>query len=222
MIHFDQVSKQYGNRTALNQVSFQINAGEMVFLIGHSGAGKSTIIRLLIGLEQPSRGQLIYRQHNLGRLPGRFLAKHRQSIGIILQDPHLLRDHTIYDNVALPLYIQGMNNKEIKKRVAAALGKVGLRDTAHYLPEALSAGEQQRIGIARAIINKPTLILADEPTGNLDPKLSHEIFDLFAAFQQVGATVLVATHDISLVNHLRYRILTLQQGSLISTAGESP
>lgn len=217
MIHFDQVSKQYGNRTALNQVHFQINTGEMVFLTGHSGAGKSTIIRLLTGLEKPSRGQIIYRQQNLGRLPTRLLAKHRQSIGIILQDPHLLADHSIYDNIALPLYIQGMSSREIKKRVAAALGKVNLREAAHHLPEALSAGEQQRIGIARAIINKPALILADEATGNLDPKLSHEIFDLFAAFQQVGVTVLVATHDINLVNSLPYRVLTLEQGCITST-----
>ena len=150
------------------------------------------------------------------------MAKHRQSIGIILQNPHLLNDHTIYDNVALPLYIQGTSSHEIKKRVAAALGKVGLRDAAHHYPEALSAGEQQRIGIARAIINKPQLILADEPTGNLDPNLSKEIFSLFEAFQNVGVTVLVATHDLSLVAMLPHRVLTLKSGHLIDAPAPHP
>lgn len=220
MIVFDHVSKHYAHQVALSDISFVVDKGEMVFLTGHSGAGKSTVIRLAMGLETISRGQIMISGQNVGRLKSSKQAKLRQSIGVILQDPCLLDGYNVFDNVALPLLIQGMSGFEIKKRVAAALGKVDLRDIAHQMPAELSAGEQQRVGIARAIINKPSIILADEPTGNLDPHLSQEIFALFAAFQEVGVTVMVATHDLSLIASMPERIITLKAGAILHQSHE--
>ncbi len=216
MIQFDQVSKRYSNNAdALTQVSMQLARGEMAFLTGHSGAGKSTLLKLIAKLENPSQGTVLVDGKNIGRLHQRNIPTLRRQLGLIFQNPYLLFDRTVYDNVALPLIIEGYRKREIHRRVHAALDKVGLLDKVQVLPEALSCGEQQRVGIARAIVGKPPIILADEPTGNLDPDLSAEIIRLFSDFNQVGTTVLIATHDINLIERMPYRILELKQGHLV-------
>lgn len=214
MIHFHQVSKRYGHQSALNNISFSIPKGEMVFLTGHSGAGKSTLLKLIALLEAPSSGDILLSGKNLNRIRLAQVPEIRKHIGIIFQNPHLLKNRSIYENIALPLVIQGFRYKEMAKRVRAALDKVGLIDKQDALPETLSAGEQQRIGIARAIVHTPPLILADEPTGNLDPELSEEIMKLFIDFNQLGTTLLIASHDIALVTRLGHRRLKLHQGQL--------
>lgn len=215
MIQFDDVSKRYPNgHEALSHVSFRMAAGEMCFLTGHSGAGKSTLLRLIALIERSSKGQIVVGGQNLGRLRRRRIPYYRRSVGIIFQNHRLLLDRTVFDNVALPLVIAGHRHQEIGRRVRAALDKVGLLDKERLYPITLSGGEQQRVGIARAVVNKPALLLADEPTGNLDPELSKEIMNLFSRFNQVGVTVLVASHDLGLIRRLKYRILTLKGGTL--------
>ncbi|MBQ1784041.1 MAG: cell division ATP-binding protein FtsE [Gammaproteobacteria bacterium] len=215
MIRFDQVSKLYpGGFQALRQVSFHLRRGEMAFLTGHSGAGKSTLLRLLALLERPTSGNIFINGHSLSRVGRRDVPFVRRDIGMIFQDHKLLMDRTVYDNVSLPLIIEGVGHRDIKKRVSAALDKVGLLDKVRCLPQQLSGGEQQRVGIARAIVNKPPIILADEPTGNLDPELSAEIFRLFAEFNRADTAVLIATHDLGLVARMRHRTLTLRGGLL--------
>lgn len=215
MIRFDQVSKLYpGGFQALRQVSFHIRRGEMAFLTGHSGAGKSTLLRLLALLERPTSGNIFINGYSLGRVTRPDVPYVRRDIGMIFQDHKLLLDRTVFDNVALPLIIEGVSIRDIKKRVPAALDKVGLLDKSRCLPQQLSGGEQQRVGIARAVVNKPPIILADEPTGNLDPDLSAEIFRLFAEFNRADAAVLIATHDLGLVARMRHRTLTLRNGQL--------
>ena len=215
MIKFDRVSKLYpdGHR-ALTDVSFAIEPGSMVFLTGHSGAGKSTVLRLIMMLERASRGQVIVNDRNLGKTPDRLAPLVRQSTGMIFQDHKLLRDKTVADNVALPLVIAGLKYADIRKRVRAALDKVGLLDKETAWPLTLSGGEQQRVGIARAIVGMPPLLLADEPTGNLDPNLSRELFALFEEVSKQGVTVLIASHDLDLIRQMRKRVLVLSSGRL--------
>ncbi|NOQ91011.1 MAG: cell division ATP-binding protein FtsE [Gammaproteobacteria bacterium] len=217
MIRFINASKRYSSGfDALQNVNFHMAAGEMAFLTGHSGAGKSSLLKLIALLERSSRGQVIINNQNLAKISRRRIPYFRRNIGIIFQDHQLLFDRTVYDNVALPLIIAGFSHRDVGKRVRAALDKVGLLNKEKKYPITLSGGEQQRVGIARAVVNKPPLILADEPTGNLDPELSAEIMGLFRDFSDVGVTVLVATHDLALISQLPYRMLTLKNGKLIN------
>lgn len=215
MIRFSEVYKRYPNQhEALSGLSFELEKGEMAFLTGHSGAGKSTLLKLIALIERSSHGQVWVNNQNLTRLPKWKVPYYRRKIGLVFQDHNLLHDRTVFDNVALPLIIAGENHREIGRRVRAALDKVGLLGKERSLPIALSGGEQQRVGIARAVVNRPPVLLADEPTGNLDPELSREIMDLFEQFNQVGVTVFVATHDLELINRMPYRRITLEQGRL--------
>ncbi|WP_100644353.1 cell division ATP-binding protein FtsE [Alteromonas facilis] len=217
MIKFEQVSKTYsGGQRALQKVNFHLQAGEMAFLTGHSGAGKSTLLKLISIMERPTVGKIFINGHDLSSITRNQIAYIRRDIGMIFQDHNLLMDRTVFDNVGLPLVIEGYSHKQIRKRVEAALEMVGLADKIRQLPMALSGGEQQRVGIARAIVNKPPLLLADEPTGNLDPKLSMEIIRLFEDFNQAGVSVLIATHDLGLIARMRYRTLTLKNGQMIT------
>lgn len=217
MIRFDAVSKRYpGSVDALSRVSFELGAGEMAFLTGHSGAGKSTLMKLIILLERASQGQVFVNGTNLNRTSRRQIPMVRRGVGVVFQNHQLLFDRTVYDNVALPLTIAGYSPREVGRRVRAALGKVGLADKEKKFPVALSGGEQQRVGIARAVVNKPPVLLADEPTGNLDPELSREVMDLFDQFNQVGVCVLIATHDLDLVREMGRRELVLSGGRLVS------
>ena len=216
MIRFDSVSKRYpGGRDALQGVSFHLHPGAMAFLTGHSGAGKSTLLKLIALLERPSHGQLFLDGENLSRTPKRRIPHVRRKIGMIFQNYRLLFDRTVFDNVALPLVIAGYRHQDISRRVRAALDKVSLLDKERALPITLSGGEQQRVGIARAVVNKPPLLLADEPTGNLDPDLSRDIMHLFEQFNQVGVSVLIASHDLDLISQLPYAQLRLHQGRLV-------
>lgn len=220
MITFDRVSKRYAEgHEALSEVSVDIRQDELVFLTGHSGAGKSTLLRLIMLIERPSRGQVIVDGQNLARVSARGIPGHRRNIGVVFQNHQLLYDRSVYHNVALPLVIAGYEQREVGRRVRAALDKVGLLAKERALPITLSGGEQQRVGIARAVVARPRILLADEPTGNLDPALSAEIMQLFEAFNQVGVTVLIASHDLALISRLRHRILTLRDGRLVSNRG---
>jgi cell division transport system ATP-binding protein len=215
VIRFSDVYKRYSNQhEALSGLSFELKKGEMAFLTGHSGAGKSTLLKLIALIERSSHGQVWVNNQNLTRLPKWKVPYYRRKIGLVFQDHNLLHDRTVFDNVALPLIIAGENHREIGRRVRAALDKVGLLGKERSLPIALSGGEQQRVGIARAVVNRPPVLLADEPTGNLDPALSREIMDLFEQFNQVGVTVFIATHDLELINRMPYRRITLEKGRL--------
>ncbi|RXS43305.1 cell division ATP-binding protein FtsE [Idiomarina sp. 29L] len=217
MIRFEQVSKTYrGGHQALSHVDFHVKPGEMAFLTGHSGAGKSTLLKLISLMERPTAGRVLINGHDLRNIKPSQVPYVRRDIGMIFQDHRLLMDKTVFDNVALPLIIEGYSVQEARKRVLAALEKVGLADKVKHYPQMLSGGEQQRVGIARAIVTKPPLLLADEPTGNLDPKLSMEIIRLFEEFNKVGVAVLIATHDLGLIARLRYRTLTLKDGRMIN------
>ncbi len=223
MIRFQNVSKRYpGGFDALQNVSFHLVHGEMAFLTGHSGAGKSTLLKLIALIERATRGQVFIDGKNLSGLDRRLIPYLRRNMGIIFQNHHLLFDRTVFDNVALPLIISGHEYREAGRRVRAALDKVGLLDKERMYPIMLSGGEQQRVGIARAVVNRPSLLLADEPTGNLDPGLSLDIMNLFALFNQVGVSVLIATHDIDLIRHFNKRVITLQGGLLQSTGAGLP
>ncbi len=216
MISFDRVGKRYANGfDALSDLSFALDAGEMAFVTGHSGAGKSTLLRLVALLERPSRGQVTVNGRQLGGVRRRGIARVRRGVGMVFQDHRLLLDRSVFDNVALPLVIAGTPREETARRVRAALDKVGLLDREKSAPTMLSAGEQQRVGIARAIVAKPPVLIADEPTGNLDPQLAAEIMALFGEFEQVGTTVLVASHDLPLVKRMGKRVLVLDHGKLI-------
>jgi len=215
MIRFSNVSKRYpGGFEALSNISFHMEKGAMAFLTGHSGAGKSTMLKLIALIERTSRGQIFLDGENVTGLGSRRIPYIRRKIGFIFQDHHLLFDRTVFDNVALPLVIAGYRHQEIGRRVRAALDKLGLLSKEKLRPVTLSGGEQQRVGIARAVVNKPMLLLADEPTGNLDPDLSREIMQLFSLFNNVGVSVLVATHDVDLIRSMDYPVLTLQHGKL--------
>jgi len=216
MIRFINVSKRYDNgQQALANINFHLEKGEMAFLTGHSGAGKSTLLKLIGLIERNTQGQILIHGKNLSRIGRRQIPYLRRSIGMIFQNPHLISTRKIFDNVALPLIISGYPHKDIGRRVRAALDKVGLLDKEKRFPHELSSGEQQRVGIARAVVNRPSLLIADEPTGNLDPKLSFEILRLFEDFKKVGVSVLIATHDLALIASMRHRVFTLKQGRLI-------
>ena len=220
MIQFDNLSKRYpGGFEALRNVSFKVDAGEMAFLTGHSGAGKSTLLKLLMLMERPTSGNLLINGKNLNRLSTSQIPMYRRQVGVVFQNHQLLLDRSVFDNVALPLQVTGYPASEVGRRVRAALDGVGLLDKEQQKPMALSGGEQQRVGIARAVVHKPRILLADEPTGNLDPELSTEIMALFRRFQSVGVTVLIATHDISLINRMQLRIMRLEDGELTDDGG---
>jgi len=219
MIHFDHVTKRYaGGRDALKDINLHIDPGQMVFLTGHSGAGKSTLLRLIAAIERPTRGQIIVNQRNLNKIGRWRIPYYRRQLGVVFQDHRLLKDRTVFDNVALPLVVAGVDHRELGRRVRAALDKVNLLNKEKALPITLSGGEQQRVGIARAVVNKPPLLLADEPTGNLDPALSAEIMDLLLEFSHHGVTVVVATHDLEQVRRLRLPVITLREGEIPQAA----
>jgi cell division transport system ATP-binding protein len=213
MIIFDRVTKRYPNgREGVSNASLRIEEGEMVFLTGRSGAGKSTVLKLIALLERPTRGTVMVGGKNTGNLASRHIPAFRRRIGIVFQDHKLLPERPVFDNVALPLVVAGTPLKEIDKRVRAALDQVGLLGRERSLPLELSVGEQQRVGIARAVVSKPPLLIADEPTGNLDPDLAVEVMRLFKRFQEVGVTIVVATHDVHLVRELGLREIVLDNG----------
>ena len=215
MISFNQVHKRYpGGYQALKNVSFEIAEGEMVFLTGHSGAGKSTLLKLIAAIERPNHGSVLVNHQNVGVFTSRALPYLRRNLGIIFQDHKLLFDRNAFDNVLLPLQICGFDYRESHKRVRAALDKVGLLKREKSNPIALSGGEQQRLCIARAIVNRPSILLADEPTGNLDTEYAQEIMAIFKSFHQVGVTLLISTHDESVLQNTNVRVLALRQGEL--------
>lgn len=219
MIRFDRVAKRYpSGREALTDVSLEVQAGEMVFLTGHSGAGKSTVLKLIALIERATRGQVLVAGQNLAQVPHRGVAWYRRQIGIVFQDHKLLHDRPIWDNVALPLVIAGVPRREADKRVRAALDQVGLLGRETSFPVELSTGEQQRIGIARAVVAKPPILIADEPTGNLDPDLSLEVMRLFRRFNEVGVTVVIASHDLHLVEQFGCRRIVLLGGRTVDGA----
>ena len=217
IVHFHNVSHRYGDSGAasLTDVSFRMERGEMTFITGASGAGKSTLLRLVALLARPTRGQVVVNGVNLSTVPRRGIPHYRQQIGIVFQNFNLLNDRTVHDNVALPLVIRGFAHDAIGRRVRAALDSVGLLGKEPLLPLMLSGGEQQRVGIARAIVTKPTLLIADEPTGNLDPKMAREVMQVFERFNQVGVSVIVATHAIDLIKQMRHRFIHLHNGRIV-------
>jgi len=218
MIKFEHVCKRYEDgHEALNDVSFSLSRGEMAFLTGHSGAGKSTLLKLIMLMERSSKGNIFVGDQNLSKIPKRQIPYFRRHVGVVFQNHRLLYDRSVFDNVALPLEISGMNHRDVGRRVRAALDKVGLLSKEKLTPIQISGGEQQRVGIARAVVNKPPLLLADEPTGNLDPTLSAEIMNLFSEFSQVGVTVLIASHDLALIHHMHYRVIQLNKGQIMAS-----
>jgi cell division transport system ATP-binding protein len=219
MISLSHVSKRYaGGRQALHDVGFTIDSGELVFITGHSGAGKTTLLKLLVAIERPTSGGIVVNGQNVGTLHARAVPFLRRKFGLIFQDHKLLFDRTAFHNVALPLEIAGYGAKDAARRVRAALDKVGLLTFETALPITLSGGEQQRLCIARAIVHRPSILLADEPTGNLDADYAAEIGELFRSFNQVGVTVVVATHDQTLLARLAPRVIALRNGELAPTA----
>jgi cell division transport system ATP-binding protein len=220
MIRFDQVHKRYPNgREALSGVSFNIESGALTFLTGHSGAGKSSVLKLIALIERPTRGQVIVNSQNTSGVKPRGIPHFRRQLGVVFQDHKLLHDRPVADNVALPLVIAGVPRREIDKRVRAALDQVGLLGREKSRPLELSTGEQQRVGIARAVVAKPTLLIADEPTGNLDPELALEVMMLFKRFSEVGVTVVIASHDVHLIDQVGARRIVLSGGRVV---GETP
>ena len=217
MIKFTHVSKRYpGGYEALKNISFEIEEGEMVFLTGHSGAGKSTLLKLIAAIERPNGGSIVVNGQNVSSLKSGALPFLRRNLGLIFQDHKLLFDRSVFENVMLPLNICGFDHRESAKRARAALDKVGLLSREKANPIALSGGEQQRLCIARAIVNRPTILLADEPTGNLDSEYAHEIMSIFNSFHQVGVTLLVSTHDEAVMNRGDGRRMVLKHGELQS------
>jgi cell division transport system ATP-binding protein len=224
VIRFENVHKRYpGGREALSGVSFNMEPGEFVFLTGPSGAGKSTLLKLVALIERPTRGTVLVSKQNTARISRRKIPGFRQRLGVVFQDHKLLYDRSVFDNVALPLVIAGASRREIEKRVRAALDQVGLRGRESHPPITLSTGEQQRVGIARAVAPRPDVLIADEPTGNLDPELSLEIMELFTRFNEVGVTLLIATHDLELIERMPRRRIRLVAGQIAADSGaETP
>ena len=217
MIRFSSASKRYpGGQEALDNVSFSIDPGELVFLTGRSGAGKSTLFKLIPAIERATSGSVIVNGQNVSALKPAAIPFLRRNLGLVFQDQKLLYDRSVFDNVLLPLSFSGFAPREAAKRARAALDKVGLGSREKLNPIQLSGGEQQRVAIARAVANRPSVLLADEPTANLDAESAAAIVDIFVAFQQVGVTVLIATHDQALVERMGRRVLRLEQGRLVS------
>lgn len=215
MIRIEEVTKRYpGGQDALKGVTLYVEKGEMAFLTGHSGAGKSTLLRLIALIERPTKGQIIVDEQNTKRITNRRIPAYRRQIGMVFQDHKLLYDRPVFDNVALPLVIAGIGHREASRKVRAALDQVSLLNKEKQFPATLSSGEQQRVGIARAIVSRPKLLIADEPTGNLDPDLSLEVMRIFRRFNEVGVTLLIASHDISLIDQLGCRRIALENGKL--------
>lgn len=215
-IQFQQVSKRFDNgHEALRSVSLNFVEGSMTFLTGHSGAGKSTFLKLLLCLDRPTRGQILVNGVSINELNQRRLPYYRQNLGAVFQDHHLLAERSVFDNVAIPLRVGGMPERDIGRRVRAALTRVELLSKERLLPGNLSTGEQQRVGIARAVASRPKILLADEPTGNLDPKLSVDIMALFRQFNQVGTTVIIASHDHDLIESMGERVIELANGAVV-------
>jgi cell division transport system ATP-binding protein len=213
MIALSHVTKRYpGGHEALKDATLTIEKGELVFLMGHSGAGKSTLLKLIAAIERPTRGTVVVNGQNVGSLRPRAIPYLRRNFGLVFQDHKLLFDRTVFENVMLPLNILGYDRRDAARRVRAALDKVGLLAYEKSRPITLSGGEQQRLCIARAVVHRPALLLADEPTGNLDPAYASEIGELFRAFNQVGATVVIATHDLQLADRLAPRVITIASG----------
>ncbi len=215
-IALQHVTRRFENgQEALSDISVEFAEGSMTFLTGHSGAGKSTFLKLLLRADVPTRGKVLVNQVDIARLPERKLPRYRQHLGVVFQDHHLLAERTVFENVALPLRVVGMREREVSRRVRASLDQVELLAKERLFPRHLSTGEQPRVGIARAVVNRPKILLADEPTGNLDPQLSAHIMDLFARFNQVGTTVIIASHDIQLIDSLGMRTLALERGRIV-------
>ena len=220
MIHLENITKRYGSHDALQRLTLDVDAGEMVFVTGHSGAGKSTLLKLIALIERPTRGRIVVNNQDLAKVTRRRIPRYRRDIGMVFQDHKLLFDRNVFENVALPLVITGTGTREIGRRVRAALDQVGLLRREKQMPETLSSGEQQRVGIARAIVGRPTLLIADEPTGNLDPELSLEIMRLFERFNDVGVTLMIASHDLHLIAGMGHRRIVLDNGMLAGEAGD--
>jgi len=223
LIRIEEVTKRYpGGHDALKGLSLHVEKGEMVFVTGHSGAGKSTLLRLIALIDRPTGGQVIVDGQNTRRITRRKIPAYRRQIGMVFQDHKLLYDRPVFDNVALPLIIAGLDHREAGRKVRAALDQVSLLHKEKQLPETLSSGEQQRVGIARAIVSRPKVLIADEPTGNLDPDLSLEVMRIFRRFNEVGVTLLIASHDIALIDQLGCRRIALADGALAVEAEEDP
>ena len=215
MIRIEEVTKRYpGGHDALKGLSLNVDEGEMVFITGHSGAGKSTLLRLIALIDRPTNGQVIVDGQNTQQVTRRRIPAYRRQIGMVFQDHKLLYDRPVFDNVALPLVIAGVGHREAARKVRAALDQVSLLNKEKHSPETLSSGEQQRVGIARAIVSRPKLLIADEPTGNLDPDLSLEVMRIFRRFNEVGVTLLIASHDIALIDQLGCRRIALANGTI--------
>ncbi len=217
IISLSRVNKRYpGGYEALRDVSFGIEGGEMVFITGHSGAGKTTLLKLVPGIERPTSGSLLVNGQNVGALGSRALPHLRRSLGLVFQDQKLLHDRSVFENVMFPLSVTGQPPREAARRARAALAKVGLLERERARPITLSGGEQQRLCVARAVVNRPTILIADEPTANLDSDSAQEILEIFRAFNQVGVTVLIASHDQALISRYASRVLALEHGRLLS------
>lgn len=216
MIIFQNVTKMYNHGTlALDRVSFKIQPNEFVSLVGRSGAGKSTIIKMLIGEEKPTKGQVFFGPYEVNKLKPNEMPEYRRHIGVIFQDFRLLLKKTAFENVAFALEVEGRTQSEINELVPQVLEMVGLREKSHNFPQELSGGEKQRVAIARAMINRPDVIIADEPTGNLDPFNTWEVIKLLTKINELGSTVILATHDKEIVNALGQRVVTLENGALV-------
>lgn len=221
MIRFEQVGKRYPNgHIGLHEVSFRVHRGEILFVTGHSGAGKSTLLRLILAMERPSTGKLLLAGQDLSTITTAQIPFLRRQIGVVFQNHKLLFDRSVTQNIALPLQILGLARDEIDRRVAEALERVNLQEKGDVLPADLSTGQQQRVGIARAIVHRPALLLADEPTGNLDPRLASEIMGVLEDINRLGTTVVIASHDLALIARMRHRMITLQRGRLIADREE--
>ena len=222
MIRFEQVGKRYPNgHVGLHEISFRVPRGEIMFVTGHSGAGKSTLLRLILAMERPTSGKLLLGGQDVSRISTAQIPFLRRQIGVVFQNHQLLNDRSVFDNVALPMQILGLPKPEIARRVEEALERVNLKEKADDLPSDLSTGQQQRVGIARAVVHRPALLLADEPTGNLDPRLASEIMAVFEDINRLGTTVLIASHDLALIARMRHRMITLQRGRIIADREET-